>query len=75
LFIAGQVAIDENNQLVGSDDFNAQMDPVFKNLGYILESADASFDSVIKFTTYLTRSQVLSAFYEKHLLSFADNYR
>jgi enamine deaminase RidA (YjgF/YER057c/UK114 family) len=75
LFIAGQVAIDENNQLVGSGDFNAQMDPVFKNLGYILESADASFDNVIKFTTYLTRSQVLSAFYEKHLLSFADNYR
>lgn len=75
LFIAGQVPLDENNQLVGSGDFNAQMDQVFKNLGYILECADAAFDSVVKFTTYLTRSQDLSAFYEKHLLSFAGNYR
>jgi enamine deaminase RidA (YjgF/YER057c/UK114 family) len=40
LFIAGQVAIDENNQLIGSGDFNAQMDQVFNNLGHILESAD-----------------------------------
>ena len=75
LFIAGQVPIDENNQLVGSGDFNAQMDQVFKNLGYILESADASFDSVVKFTTYLTRSQDLSAFYEKRAEIFADIYR
>jgi len=75
LFIAGQVPIDENNQLVGSGDFNAQMDQVFKNLGYILESVDASFDSVVKFTTYLTRSQDLSAFYEKRAEIFADIYR
>ena len=75
LFIAGQVPIDENNQLVGSGDFNAQMDQVFKNLGYILESADASFGSVVKFTTYLTRSQDLSAFYEERAEIFADIYR
>ncbi len=66
LFIAGQVALDENNQLVGPENFDAQMDQVFKNLGRILDSADASFESVVKFTTYLTRSEDLSAFYEKH---------
>ena len=75
LFIAGQVAIDENNQLIGSGDFNAQMDQVFKNLGHILESAEASFDSIVKFTTYLTRSQDLSAFYEKRAEIFTDIYR
>lgn len=75
LFIAGQVAIDENNQLIGSGDFNAQMVQVFKNLGHILESADASFDNVVKFTTYLTRSQDMSAFYEKRAKIFADIYR
>jgi enamine deaminase RidA (YjgF/YER057c/UK114 family) len=75
LFIAGQVAIDENNQLIGSGDFNAQMDQVFNNLGHILESADASFDSIVKFTTYLTRTQDLSAFYEKRAQIFADIYR
>ncbi|CAB1064971.1 hypothetical protein D1BOALGB6SA_9768 [Olavius sp. associated proteobacterium Delta 1] len=75
LYIAGQVAIDENNQLIGSGDFNAQMDQVFKNLGNILANADAGFDSVVKFTTYLTRSQDLSAFYEKRAEIFADIYR
>jgi enamine deaminase RidA (YjgF/YER057c/UK114 family) len=75
LFIAGQVAIDENNQLVGIGDFNAQMDQVFTNLGRILESAAASYDSVVKFTTYLTRSGDLKAFYEKRAEIFADIYR
>jgi len=74
LFIAGQVAIDENNQLVGIGDFNAQMDQVFTNLGCILESAAASFDSIVKFTTYLTRSGDLKAFYEKRAEIFADIY-
>jgi enamine deaminase RidA (YjgF/YER057c/UK114 family) len=74
LFIAGQVPIDENNQLVGIGDFNAQMDQVFSNLGRILESAAASFDSVVKYTTYLTRSSDLKAFYEKRAQIFADIY-
>ena len=75
LFIAGQVAIDENNKLIGEGDFNAQMEQVFKNLGCILESAGTSFENVVKFTTYLTRSQDLSAFYEKRAEIFADIYR
>ena len=75
LFIAGQVAVDEHNQLVGIGDFNAQMDQVFTNLGRILESAGASFDSVVKFTTYLTRSADLKGFYEKRAQIFADIYR
>ena len=75
LFIAGQVSIDENNLLVGLNDINAQMDQVFKNLGRILESADASFNDVAKFTTYLTRSQDLSAFYTKRAEIFTEIYR
>jgi enamine deaminase RidA (YjgF/YER057c/UK114 family) len=74
LFIAGQVAIDENNQLIGEGDFNAQMEQVFKNLDCILESAGTSFENVVKFTTYLTRSQDLSAFYEKRAQIFAEFY-
>ena len=74
LFVAGQVAIDENNQLIGEGAFDAQMDQVFKNLGRILESSGTSFDNVVKFTTYLTRSQDLSAFYEKRGEIFANIY-
>lgn len=74
LFVAGQVSIDEENQLVGPGDFNAQMQQVFKNLGSILDSAGASFESVVKFTTYLVRSQDLKAFYEKRAEIFAEIY-
>ncbi len=74
LFIAGQVAIDEVNQLVGLDDFNAQMEQVFKNIGSILKSAETSFENVVKFTTYLTRSQDMNAFYEKRAAIFAEIY-
>ena len=74
LFIAGQVSIDEDNQLVGPGDFNAQMQQVFKNLGSILDSAGASFENVVKFTTYLVRSQDLKAFYEKRAEIFAEIY-
>ena len=74
LFIAGQVAIDADNQLVGPGDFNAQMQQVFKNLGSILDSAGASFENIVKFTTYLIRSQDLSAFYDKRREIFAEIY-
>jgi enamine deaminase RidA (YjgF/YER057c/UK114 family) len=50
------------------------MEQVFKNLGYILESAGTSFNNVAKFTTFLTRSQDLSTFYEKRAEIFADIY-
>ena len=74
LFIAGQVSIDQDNQLVGPGDFSAQMQQVFKNLGSILDSAGASFENVVKFTTYVTRAQDLRAFYEKRREIFAEIY-
>ena len=74
LFIAGQVAVDENSQLIGEGDFNAQMDQVFNNLGRILEGGGTSFDNVVKFTTYLTRSRDVSDFYEKRAEIFAEIY-
>lgn len=74
LFIAGQVAVDEKNQLVGQEDFKIQMEQVFQNLGRILESAHASFENVVKFTTYLIRSQDLDMFYETRRKIFKEIY-
>ena len=74
LFISGQVAIDADNLLVGSGDFNAQIQQVFKNLGCILGSAGTSFENVVKFTTYLAGSQYLSAFYDKRREIFSEIY-
>ena len=74
LFIAGQVAVDEKNQLVGHNEFALQMEQAFQNLGRILESAGASFENVVKFTTYLIRSQDLDAFYDTRRKIFTDIY-
>lgn len=74
LFLAGQTAVDENNQLVGPGDFRSQMKQVIENLGRILDSAGSSFDRVVKYTTYLVRSQDLKSFYDFRAAIYADIY-
>jgi enamine deaminase RidA (YjgF/YER057c/UK114 family) len=53
LYIAGQVGVDPQGNLVGPGDVGAQTQQVFRNIGAILESAGASFSNVLEFTTYL----------------------
>jgi enamine deaminase RidA (YjgF/YER057c/UK114 family) len=62
LFIAGQVAVDNRGEVVGKHDFDAQFQQVFDNLGAVLKGAGASFDDVIRFTTYLVHSQDIEKF-------------
>ncbi len=48
IYIAGQVALDKQGQLVGRDDFAAQVEQVFANLGEALDAAGGSFADVVK---------------------------
>jgi enamine deaminase RidA (YjgF/YER057c/UK114 family) len=52
--IAGQVAFDSTGKLVGGDDFRAQAEQVFANLRRALASVGASFEDLIKTTTFIT---------------------
>ena len=52
--ISGQVALDEDGQLVGAGDLEAQAWQVFANLDRALAAAGASFTDVIKLSFYLT---------------------
>jgi enamine deaminase RidA (YjgF/YER057c/UK114 family) len=52
--IAGQVAWDENRQLVGPGDPAAQARQVFANLRRCLAAAGADFSDVVKLNYYLT---------------------
>jgi 2-iminobutanoate/2-iminopropanoate deaminase len=54
LYLAGQVARDLEGQVVGRGDIEAQTVQVFENLKAVLASAGATFDDVLKFTTYTT---------------------
>ena len=52
VFIAGQVALDSSGNLVGRDDFRAQVQQVFENLRAAVEAAGGTFDDVIKLNSY-----------------------
>lgn len=54
LLVSGQVALDADGRLVGPGDLRAQTRQVFENLRAILEANDATFDDVVRITTYLT---------------------
>lgn len=54
LFVAGQVALDENGNLVGRGDAAAQTRQVLTNLQRVIESAGGRMGDVARSTVYLT---------------------
>lgn len=62
LFIAGQVAKDRDNNLVGKGDIEAQVRQVFTNLTSILKECGGDLRSIVKMTTLLTDARSLDAF-------------
>jgi enamine deaminase RidA (YjgF/YER057c/UK114 family) len=52
VYIAGQVALDRSGNLVGKDDFRAQVQQVFENLKAAVEAAGGDFHCVIKLNYY-----------------------
>jgi enamine deaminase RidA (YjgF/YER057c/UK114 family) len=60
--IAGQVSLSRAGELIGANDFEAQMRQTYENLRAALESAGAGFGNVVKYTTYLTRKEDLGEY-------------
>ena len=54
IYIAGQVAVDKSGNDVGKNDFVAQATQVFENLKLALAAAGATFDNLVKVTTFVT---------------------
>lgn len=61
-FVAGQLAVGADGEVIGRGDFAAQFQRVFANLGDVLTGLGADYRSVVKFTTYLVHAQDLEAF-------------
>jgi enamine deaminase RidA (YjgF/YER057c/UK114 family) len=53
LYIAGQVALDAENRIVGPGDFAAQAEQVFKNIDLALRSRGGDIASLVKLNTYV----------------------
>jgi reactive intermediate/imine deaminase len=54
VYVSGQIAFDREGKVVGAGDFRAQTTRVFDNLKAALASAGATFDHVVKVTTFVT---------------------
>ena len=54
VYIAGQVAVDSTNAIVGQGDFRAQAERVFANLRLALASVGATYSDLVKTTTFIT---------------------
>jgi 2-iminobutanoate/2-iminopropanoate deaminase len=51
IHVSGQIALDEDGELVGAGDLAAQTEQVFENLVRVLRANGATFDDVVKIQT------------------------
>jgi enamine deaminase RidA (YjgF/YER057c/UK114 family) len=56
IYLSGQVAFDRDGNLVGKDDYQAQLRQVFTNLAAALKDAGATFQNVVKLNYYCVDS-------------------
>ena len=61
-FVAGQLAVGAKGEVVGAGNFAAQFRQVIQNLGDVLSGLGTDYKSVVKFTTYMTRSEDIDTF-------------
>ena len=54
MFIAGQVAVDGDGNVIGEDDMTAQVRQVLENMQSVLASEGANFSDVVKINIFTT---------------------
>ena len=62
VYVAGQVALDRDGNLVGAGDVAAQTKQVLANIGHVLAAAGASFNNVVELTTYVVGRDSIQPF-------------
>ena len=73
-YIAGQIALDTEGNLVGQGDVGAQTHQVYTNLQAILEELGGSLEDIVKLTTYLTDRSHLETFRRVRNRFFEDPF-
>ena len=62
VFIAGQLAVNIKDEVVGKGSFEQQFHQVFSNMGDVLRGLNCDFNSVVKFTSIFVHSQDIEHF-------------
>jgi enamine deaminase RidA (YjgF/YER057c/UK114 family) len=62
VFVAGQLSVGDNGEVVGVKDFARQFERVFANLGGVLKGIGADYSAVVKFTTFIVEPDDIDTF-------------
>lgn len=62
VFVSGQVALDDDGQVVAPGDLSGQVECVFRRIRGVLEAAGAGLDDVASCTVFLTRAEDFAEF-------------
>jgi len=74
IFLAGQVAVNNKGNLVGENDIAAQVTQIYQNIADALGSANAKFENIVQFTTYIVGADNIPSFLEKRNSIVTDIY-
>jgi enamine deaminase RidA (YjgF/YER057c/UK114 family) len=72
LFVAGQVALDEELRLIGIGDPEAQARQVWRNIQTVVEAAGGKVTDVVRVTTFLADASHLDAVHRARREFFPD---
>jgi enamine deaminase RidA (YjgF/YER057c/UK114 family) len=72
VWVSGQVAKNERNELVGGDDPGAQAEQCFKNIAAILAEAGGTLDDVVQLNIFIGDSAYSSAVQQVRKRMFKD---
>lgn len=73
VFISGQVAFDDDGQLVGSEDPRAQADQCFKNIEGVVKSAGGTLSDITKITCFLASREYFPSYAAAREATFPQN--
>ena len=71
IFIAGQTSLNRDGEVVGRNDFAAQAEQVFRNLGTALRSVGCNANNLVKLTVFLRDMGHLQTYREARNRFFA----
>ena len=74
IYVAGQLALDENRQIVGKGDIGAQTEQVLKNIQGYLERLGGSLADVVQVTVFVKDMSGLREIHEARLRYFSEPY-
>jgi enamine deaminase RidA (YjgF/YER057c/UK114 family) len=74
VFVAGQLSVGDNGEVIGQGDFARQFERVFANLGGVLKGLGTDYSAVVKFTTFLVEPDDIDAFMKLRAALFPKLY-